>query len=77
MLIVGFLFGFIVADVNRPIMSVDYTPPIVHQYDYILEVDGTDSIEHMYIFDNKHNPVGDFYTSSPDSLQIIIDQDNL
>lgn len=49
----------------------------LHEYDYVLEVDGTDSIEVFHIFDNRHYSVGSFTSAHNDSLQIIIDQDNL
>lgn len=49
----------------------------VHPYDYVIEIDATDSIETVHIFDNRHYSVGSFTTAHPDSLQIIIDQDNL
>lgn len=49
----------------------------VHPYDYVLEVDGTDSIEVFHIFDNRHYKVGSFTSTHPDSLVTIIDNDNL
>lgn len=49
----------------------------LHQYDYVLEVDATDSVEIFHIFDNRHYSVGSFMSTHSDSLQIIIDQDNL
>ncbi len=70
-LVVGILTGYVVG--NDSYNTVHYPHKVVHQYDYILEVDGTDSVEHIFLYDNKHNPVGDFYTNNPDSLQIIID----
>jgi hypothetical protein len=75
MLFVGGSLGYIIGDMYHPTTIVDY--PVIHNYDYILEVKATDSIEHIFIYDINHAPVGDFYTSNPDSLQIIIDDDNL
>jgi hypothetical protein len=72
--LIGLLVGYMNSDVCVRTVNYPYYP--VHQYDYILEVEAGDSIEHMFIYDNNHQPVGDYYTSSPDSLQIIIDDDN-
>lgn len=49
----------------------------LHQYDYVLEVDGTDSTEIYHLFDNRHYSVGSFTSAHPDSLTTIIYQDNL
>jgi hypothetical protein len=47
----------------------------VHQYDYIIEVDGTDSVEIFHLYDNYHNEIGAF--SNTDSLKTLINEDNL
>jgi hypothetical protein len=49
----------------------------VHQYDYIIEVDGTDSISVYHLFDNNHNEIGSFTGSNCDSLDLLVIEDNL
>ena len=49
----------------------------LHPYDYILEVDGTDSISVYTIYNQDHSVVGSFTSSHCDSLDVIIMEDNL
>jgi hypothetical protein len=58
--------------------TYDYTRsklPTVHQYDYIIEVDATDSVEIFHLYDNYHNEIGAF--SNTDSLKTLINEDNM
>ena len=47
----------------------------VHQYDYIIEVDGTDSVEIYHLYDNRHREIGEFRNT--DSLKTLIYEDNM
>lgn len=49
----------------------------LHQYDYIIEVDGTDSTEIYHLFDNRHYSMGSFSSAHTDSLTTLIYLDNL
>jgi len=58
----------------------DYTKsrvPKVHQYDYIIEVDGTDSISIYTLYDYQHNEIGKFSSENTKMLDEYIIEDNL
>ena len=49
----------------------------VHEYDYIIEVDGTDSVSVYHLLDNHHQEIGSFTSNNCDSLDQLIMEDNL
>ena len=48
--------------------------PPVHEFEYIMMVDGTDSANKYIIYDNNHNYVG---TAPSTQLDSLINSDNL
>lgn len=59
------------------ISQLSQEQPIIHYYDYIIEVDGTDSTEVYTLYNCEHVPVGSFTSNNTDSLKLLIMEDNL
>lgn len=71
------LLGFIIAMsailLAFAIYKAPQKPP-VHEFEYIMMVDGTDSANKYIIYDNNHNYIGTVPSTQLDSL---INSDNL
>jgi hypothetical protein len=76
MLFVGLCMGYIIGHMSQP-TKVIADPYPLHPYDYIMEVDGTDSVSIYTIYNQDHSVVGSFSASNCDSLDVIITEDNL